>query len=495
MTINVIVSVVRYKGKLGIGRNGGLLVETRRDLAHVKHLTLNALRPGASLSQNIVVMGRKTWESIPKSRRPLRGRINVVLSHTAPPFDGALEENGTYTIRLVDFERAYCALACPPNVWVLGGSEVYATCFKHAGSLRPQNVFITEYQDVDVVSTPPDTFFEPMDDAYRLVSVSERHRDGGASFRFLQYRLLQSQTGERSYLGLLRRVLTTGNKRIDRTGTGTVSVFGTQLHIDISSSVPLLTTKRVPFRHCIQELLWFLRGDTDAKVLQEHGVKVWNGNTTRAFLDARGLSEYPEGVIGPGYGWQWRFWGAPYNPAFADTSRVCRAEIGGIDQLERVEDMLKSDPHSRRIMVSAWNVADLDKMALPPCHHTFQFYVEDPDETSGGLPRLSCHFVMRSNDLFLGCPFNLFSYAVLVYCLAVKCDMRPGTLVYTCSDAHVYTNHIEQVHELLTRTPRPPPKLRVHPRVKDTPWEQVTADDFEVIGYFPHPTIRADMAV
>jgi thymidylate synthase len=268
-------------------------------------------------------------------------------------------------------------------------------------------------------------------------------------------------------------------------------MFGHQISFDISQSIPLFTTKRVPWKSCIEELLWFMRGDTDAKILQHKGVHIWDGNTSREFLDSRGLQHYDAGILGAGYGWQWRFFGANYSQAFADTSEIDRSKIGGFDQLAYVENELRTNPFSRRIMMSYWNPTDFDKTSLLPCHFTCQFYVTE----RYGERYLSCHFVMRSNDLFLGNPFNIFSYAVLTYILAMRCDMKPDRLVYSVGDAHIYKNHLEQVAEQLHRSPRPFPKLRLNSEVRTKSIDNITVDDFDIVGYFPHPSIRAPMAI
>jgi thymidylate synthase len=298
-------------------------------------------------------------------------------------------------------------------------------------------------------------------------------------------------TEEYKYLHFMNNILTNGNKRSDRTGTGTVSLYGNQMRFDISQTIPLMTTKRVPFKTIVEELLWFCRGDTDAKVLQKKGVKIWDGNTSREFLDNQGLFHYPEGVLGAGYGFQWRFQGAKYSHSFADTSQIDTSLIGGFDQLKYVEDLLEKDPFSRRIVISAWNPSDFDKTSLVPCHILIQFYVEE----IAGEKHLSCQFYMRSNDVFLANVFNVVSYSVLTHILAKRHNMKPKEIIYTCGDSHIYSNHIEQVKEQLERNPRPFPKVVVSDSVKHKDWSEMTIDDFELVGYFPYPAIKAPMAV
>jgi thymidylate synthase len=263
----------------------------------------------------------------------------------------------------------------------------------------------------------------------------------------------------RNYLELLDHVLTHGARKNDRTGTGTLSVFGAQLRFDLSEGFPLVTTKKVHLKSIIHELLWFLRGETNVRYLQEHGVTIWN-----EWADANG-------ELGPVYGFQWRSWPTP--------------DGGHIDQIARVLAELRRNPDSRRMLVSAWNVADLDRMALMPCHAFFQFYVADG--------RLSCQMYQRSADLFLGVPFNIASYALLTMMIAQVTDLAPGELVHTLGDAHLYVNHVDQAREQLTRSPRTLPRMRLNPAVRDL--FAFTYEDFTLEGYDPHPPIKAPVAV
>ena len=282
-----------------------------------------------------------------------------------------------------------------------------------------------------------------------------------------------------------------GNIRNDRTNTGTISLFGTHIRFDISKSIPLLTTKKVPFKMIIKELLWILQGNTDAKILQNQGVHIWDGNTSREFLDGRNLQHYPEGILGAGYGWQLRHQGANYSSDFADISKIDKNKIGGFDQLQYVEHLLKNDPFSRRIMFSYWNPTDFDKTALVPCHTHCQFYVTKENN----IYYLSCQYYMRSNDIICGKPWNIVFYSVLTYILAKRCNMLPKEIIYTCGDSHVYSNHIEQVFEQVSRDPRPFPHIKINNSIIDKDWSEMTVDDFELVGYFPHSKIAAPMAI
>jgi thymidylate synthase len=263
----------------------------------------------------------------------------------------------------------------------------------------------------------------------------------------------------KQYLSLLQRVLDEGVRKSDRTGTGTLSVFGHQMRFDLSRGFPLLTTKKLHLRSIIHELLWFLSGDTNIRYLRDNGVTIWD-----EWADERG-------ELGPVYGHQWRSWPTP--------------EGGSIDQIARVLDQIRIDPDSRRHMVSAWNVAEIDKMKLPPCHVLFQFYVAEG--------RLSCQLYQRSCDVFLGIPFNIASYALLTMMVAQVSGLQPAELVHTLGDAHLYLNHLDQARLQLTRDPRPLPVMKLNTAV--TSIFDFKYEDFALEGYDPHPSIKAAIAV
>ena len=263
----------------------------------------------------------------------------------------------------------------------------------------------------------------------------------------------------RQYLDLMQHILDHGVRKSDRTGTGTLSIFGPQLRFDLGLGFPLVTTKRVHVKSIIHELLWFLRGDTNIAYLRENGVSIWD-----EWADARG-------DLGPVYGYQWRSWPAP--------------DGRHIDQISQVLQELRRNPDSRRLLVSAWNVADIPKMKLAPCHAFFQFYV------GGG--RLSCQLYQRSADIFLGVPFNIASYALLTLMVAQVCALQPGEFVHTFGDTHLYLNHLEQAREQLERTPRRLPLMRLNPEVRDL--FAFRYEDFALEGYDPHPAIKAPVAV
>ncbi|WP_026688463.1 thymidylate synthase [Alteribacter aurantiacus] len=261
------------------------------------------------------------------------------------------------------------------------------------------------------------------------------------------------------YLTLCKHVLENGTKKEDRTGTGTISTFGHQMRFDLAEGFPLLTTKKLSLRAIIHELLWFIKGDTNIAYLKENNVRIWN-----EWADENG-------DLGPVYGKQWRSWPTPDGES--------------IDQLRNVIEEIKKNPDSRRLVVNAWNVADLDKMALSPCHCLFQFYVADG--------KLSCQLYQRSADLFLGVPFNIASYALLTMMIAQECELEYGEFVHTFGDVHIYNNHVDQVKLQLSREPRSLPKMKMNPDV--TKIEDFTFDDFELVEYDPHPHIKGEVSV
>ncbi len=261
------------------------------------------------------------------------------------------------------------------------------------------------------------------------------------------------------YLDLLDKVLTTGIKKQDRTGTGTISVFGHQMRFDISKGFPLLTTKKLHLKSIIHELIWFLAGDTNVKYLQDNGVRIWNEWADK------------NGDLGHIYGYQWRSWP--------------NANGKHIDQISKVIESIKNNPNSRRHIVSAWNVSELDKMALPPCHILFQFYVANG--------KLSCQLYQRSADIFLGVPFNIASYAILLKMMAQVTNLQPGEFIHTLGDAHIYLNHIDQVKLQLTRKPKPLPELKLNPDIKNI--FDFKYNDIELINYDAHPHIKGSISV
>ena len=512
MSLSLISSVIfdRKQNKFAIGSNNNLIYYLKDDLKYFKNTTQTIKHTKSKLTKNVILMGSKTWYSIPSNRRPLPNRINIIITRNEEllktcPFPhysieslvksyDSIFENNVYFVSLKDFENFYKIVK--PNVFIIGGESIYNYFLDHE-KLKPTHLYLTEINSKTEFkwseTTKPTSFMSVMTNKYKLISYSEKYTDDNTNniyFRFLQYKLNDNLfNNETIYLDLLYDVLINGKFKADRTHINVLSKFGQTMDFDISTTVPLLTSKYVNYKTVIEELLWFLRGDTDNNILKKKGINIWNGNTSREFLDERGLTHYNEGICGPIYGFQWRFFGSSYCQMFSDTSNVDKNLIrGGVDQINWVINELKTNPNSRRLLVSAWNPVDLNKMCLPPCHFSFLFYVEDNKY-------LNCLVNMRSNDLFLGSPFNIFSYAVLTYIIAMKTNLIPNKLKFSICDAHIYTNHLEQVKKQLNNPLRPLPMLKLNESIKDKNFEDITIDDFELIGYFPNKFISGIMAI
>lgn len=461
----------------GIGLNGQLpWPHLSSDLKHFKKLTLGAP----------VLMGSATYASLPESAKPLPGRLNIVLSSktrdelgcpdsvlVAGSFDAAAEMLETRKLKVV---------------YVVGGEAVFREALE-----RPEWSRRVYYTDI-VTEFEADRFFpvdvETEDSSFDLVSISADQEENGVKFRMKEYvrgspdadpspsRGLTSPHEELQYLSLVRRIITGGVRKGDRTGVGTFSLFGEQMRFSLRDSFPLLTTKRVFWRGVAEELFWFIKGSTNANELAKKGVRIWDGNGSRSFLDSRGFTERDVGDLGPVYGFQWRHFGAEYKDMHVDYTRQ------GVDQLQDVIKTIRRNPNDRRILMSAWNPCATEKMALPPCHLLAQFYVAEG--------RLSCQMYQRSCDMGLGVPFNIASYSLLTCLIAKVTGLEPGEFVHVLGDAHVYSNHVDALKEQIERTPRPLPKLsiRQRERIEDFCFEDLTLE-----GYNPHKSIAMKMAV
>ncbi|CAD5233972.1 unnamed protein product [Bursaphelenchus xylophilus] len=290
----------------------------------------------------------------------------------------------------------------------------------------------------------------------------------------------EKNVDELNYLNQIREILMKGDEKGDRTGTGTISYFGMQARYSLrNGTMPLLTTKRVAWKAIVEELLWFIRGETNSKTLSAKGVKIWDANGSREFLDQYGFKHREEGDLGPIYGFQWRHFGAEYEGPNADYTGK------GVDQLAELIQQIKTTPDSRRLILCAWNVKDVPQMALPPCHTLCQFYVQNG--------RLSCQLYQRSGDMGLGVPFNIASYSLLTHMIAHVCGLEAGEFVHTLGDAHIYSNHVEALKEQLKREPRPFPKIRFVGDIKSI--DDFTFDSIQLDAYNPYPPIKMAMAV
>ncbi|KAL6317951.1 hypothetical protein AAG906_030998 [Vitis piasezkii] len=505
-TYQVVVAATR---KMGIGKDGKLPWNLPSDLKFFKKLTMTTSDPG---KKNAVVMGRKTWESIPLNYRPLPGRLNVVLTRSGS-FDIATVENVVICGSMLSAlkllaESPYCLSI--DKVFVIGGGQILREALNAPGC---DAIHITKIE----TSIECDTFIPTIDTSvfrpwYSSVPLLENNIlysfvtyvrvrssalesfalssgvnfNGGSvpnklkiqGFTFLP-KMIFERHDEFMYLRLLKEIISSGTHKADRTGTDTVSKFGCQMRFNLRLSFPLLTTKRVFWRGVVEELLWFISGSTNPKVLQEKDIHIWDGNASREYLDSIGLTDREEGDLGPIYGFQWRHFGARYTNMHADYMGQ------GFDQLLDVIDKIKNKPDDRRIILSSWNPSDLKLMALPPCHMFSQFYVANGE--------LSCQMYQRSADMGLGVPFNIASYALLTCMIAHVCGIVPGDFIHIIGDAHIYKTHIRALEEQLQKLPKPFPILKINPQKKDI--ESFVATDFELIGYNPHQKIEMTMSV
>lgn len=468
----------------GIGFNNEIPWHIEEDMKEFKRITtLNSAG-----KENIVIMGRKTMESIGK---PLSNRINIVVSTTLNEIPGYLVARD-----FLSALRLSKTLGIDRNIFVIGGESLYRQGIQYD---KLERMYVTRISFTKKYRYRYDTFFDVQEylqnfnnNVFIMNTRIYNHEEYELSFTVYSRRVKFIKNGknkrlynrcpdENEYIYLLEKTLKNGEERVDRTGVGTISYFGSQIEFDISKSFPLLTTKRVSLRIVFEELMWFLRGQTKNSILTDKNVHIWDGNSTREYMEKVGLSHYPPGELGPIYGAQWRNFGGDHK---LDVD--CHIEDGGIDQIKYLIDELKTNPYSRRMVVSAWNPKALKDMALPPCHMMWQMYVREKKY-------LDCKLTIRSNDLFLGAPFNIASYSILTYMIASMTGYKPGRLIYSIGDAHIYKNHIEQVKEQVVRPPRKLPTLtvlNVPEKIEDFKFS-----DFKLEDYDPHPTIRGDMAV
>jgi dihydrofolate reductase/thymidylate synthase len=464
----------------GIGKDNQLPWRIPGDLKYFKHVTSLTADPTKT---NAVIMGRNTWNSLPEQLRPLPNRVNVVLSRNPGTcFDQAYTATSLASALSMLDSAAFDSVE---NVFVIGGSSVYAEA---VSSPLCTEMHITRILQPFVC----DTFFPGIDSsAFIKEKQSTDMRESDVTYRFEVWKANRpvapcpgvtwvAKPEEYQYLNLIRDIMANGVLRGDRTGTGTLSLFGKQMRFSLRDhAMPLLTTKRTFWRGVAEELLWFVRGCTSARVLQDKNVRIWDGNSSREYLDSIGLTEREVGDLGPVYGFQWRHFGAEYGTMHDDYAGK------GIDQLSQIIETLRTNPNDRRMIITAWNPSALKDMALPPCHLLTQFYVANGE--------LSCQMYQRSADMGLGVPFNIASYALLTRMIAQVVGLQAGDFVHVLGDAHVYCNHVQALEEQVKREPRPFPKLLINADKKDI--DEFVFEDFEIVGYFPHGAIKMNMAV
>lgn len=482
-SFNIIAACTRRSR--GIGLKGKLPWKIPKDLAHFQKITTETRNPKL---QNAVIMGRKTWESLPQKFRPLPNRYNLVMSKT---HTSGINYNWD-SIKVRNFEHAldWCYNAKGvESVFVIGGSQIYNNTIQDK---RCQKIYLTEVDR----EYECDTFFPQIPDNFKLKLISDLGdppEEPQLQFKIFE-NIIDPFSQETQYLDLLKEIIEKGVDKADRTGVGIRYLFGRQLEFDLrDGTFPLLTTKRTFLRGVIEELLFFLRGEHDNRKLQEKGVHIWDGNTTREYFDKSGLGHLEEHSLGLAYPHQVRFCGAPYLGRDADYHAYVRDNPDTVtDQLATIIDQLRpeNEPEkNRRIILNMWNVPYLKDMALPPCHC---LYIFDVDPRGG----LSCNLTIRSNDMFLGNPFNIASAAALVYILANISGLEPTNLKINIANAHIYQNHFEQVKRQIARTPYKFPKLRIGKKLTSiADIEALEYEDFILDNYNYHPGIKAPMAV
>ena len=452
--------VVAVGKNLGIGTCNGIPWYIGGDLKRFKSLTLNG----------IVVMGWNTFATL--QYKPLVNRINIVLTTKRVVSD----HSKTLFFMNLDNCIDYINSNNDKKTFIIGGEQIYKLFQPYITKIHLTHVEHEEKFDFN-------SHFFKIPSNFAITESSAYMYENEYKYRYITFEKFDTSyhLHDYEYLSLCEKVLKQGEDRVDRTGTGTVSIFGHQMKFDLRNSIPILTTKRVPWKSCIEELLWFIRGDTDATILNDKGVKIWNDNSSREFLDKVGLTHLDVGDCGANYSFQWRHFGAEYKNKTHDYSNY------GTDQIAYIENLLKNDPYSRRIFMSAWNPCDLEKTVLPPCHVSVQFYVDKNNS-------LHCHMYQRSCDMFLGVPWNILSYSVLTYMLAFRNNLQPGFLTISTGDTHIYKDHLEQVKLQLSREHLCAPRLEINERVKEKEWKDITIDDFALIGYFPHESIKGKMS-
>ena len=449
----------------GISKDGEIPWKSRSAATFFRETTMGRGR-------NAVIMGRVTYEKIPPEVRPLEGRYCVVISRTWNQTD---HPEVTVCSTLLDAliliggtRKSY------DEVIIAGGEQLYHEALDKFMYLC-KRVYVTKFK----TDYSCDQFF-PWD----AVSHYGHFKDVQKTRDFTRYCIAPNvQHQENQYLNSLETILEKGTARSDRTGTGTVSVFGLTMEYDISTHLPVITTKKINYENVIKELLFFVSGSSDAKKLSSQGVKIWDANTSREALDRLDLHEYEEGDMGPMYGHQWRHWNAPYEGADKNYNEM------GIDQLEGVIESIKTDPFSRRHIISTWNVEQLSEMCLNPCHVLCQFYVSSDRKT------LDCMLYQRSADMFLGVPYNIVSYSILTYMVAHLTNLKPGRFIHTIGDAHIYSTHVNAVKKQLGRTPQPQPTMRFRGATRIHEIDDFKLESFIIEDYSSWPHISGKMAV
>ncbi len=449
--------IVAFTCQYGIGFQNKIPWYYKEDLQHFKKLTTG----------NAVIMGRKTYESI---GHPLPSRHNIVVSST--------DIDGVKTVRTIEDGVAYAQSLNVKYLWVCGGAMIY--------DYFMNNYTIDGFSITEIPYQKCDTFIKT--DIYEyLINYKKQFktkiRGNDIIIRMYSRHNITYRTVDDDYLDLITRIMDNGERRETRNGE-TLSVFSEKISVDLRKGFPLLTTKKMFYNGIIHELLWFIKGNTDSRILEEKGVKIWSGNTSKEFLEANGLP-YEEGIGGPIYGYMWRRFGEKYKYRVGEEEKETAGLEKGVDQLKNIVDEIRKNPTSRRLFMSAWNPCQLDQMCLPPCHVSYQFYVRNGE--------LECQMYQRSADVFLGLPFNIASVALLTHLIASVCGLGVGNIHIVIGDAHIYKEHIDAVKIQLGRRNERYilPSLRLKRKAHEV-WDY-NFEDIEIVDYESAPAIKARM--
>ena len=495
----------------GIGNAGRIPWHLKADLIRFRQIT--TLTNSAD-EINTVVMGRATFESLPVKVRPLPNRLNIIITNNAFLLENLDNGPNTYYCTWDNLVTTLCTkrtefstgpIKLSNNVFIAGGADIYKLALT-SPTITIHKAIITEvylnekknltgfdkyFPEYNVTNWIAGSASNPV--CLRLSNVSNFHVENGIIYRYLEFYdnvppgLEWCGEEQKQYLEIMRSIIDKGIENVDRTQVGTISVFGTRQQYDLSDTFPLCTTKRMFFRAIFEELALYLSGKTDNKILQDKGIHIWDGNTSREFLDKRGLTDYPEGDMGETYGFNFRHYGAEYTN--------CKAELPldgtvGYDQIQNIIHLLRIDPSSRRMIINLWNPATQHKASLPACLMMYQFYVNSQ------LKTLSCQIYLRSSDYFLANNWNVCTGALLVHmlCMLDGINLTPGELIIITGDTHIYKTHIKQANTNLARVPFPFPHLSIAGG-KRTNILDIKFEDLKLTGYKCHPAISADMAV
>lgn len=471
MNVNIIVSI---NNDNVIGYDDKLLVESRDDMRHFYKITTEQEQN----KYNVCIMGWNTWESIPVENTPLKNRYNLVITN-----NHCIKET-EFLKQFNSYEDAidWCKTADIGKIFVIGGQYLYNYCLNH--HLKDINmIYITHFKYMTPVKIRNIKYFPEIYTFENIHTESKKLKCKLADEELMidtDFKIYQNKNNinyqELQYLKLLKNII--NQPEVDSRNSTVLSSFGERMIFDLSYGFPLLTSKRMGFKTILRELLWFIRGSTSNKELNDVNVHIWDQNASTEFLTKRGLT-YQEGDLGPIYGFQWRHFGACYIDSNTDYNNK------GVDQLKYVIDTIKNDPTSRRIILTAWNPCDIDKMALPPCHVMCQFHVNQSTKT------LDCQLYQRSGDMFLGVPFNIASYSLLTIIISHLTGYKPGKFIHILGDAHIYINHIESVKKQLVNPTYAFPFVTINDTLTDI--DNINENDFTLNNYKSNSRITADM--